>query len=132
MGRKIIFGQHGFDTTGSTNSYISKISDNNNTYYIRISILVDIDDIQSCKYENHRYELVIKDDGKYEWYVGSNPLTSFEQQFPFFPYEASSQPTEIILRLQKLEKENAMLLSHIETLMVTAGLRPFDADPIDK
>jgi hypothetical protein len=128
MGKKIIFGQCGYKEISSIPININKVI-NGKTHYIAAPLLIDIDDIQSCKYINDRYyELIIKDDGIYQWIV-DNALKEFEQQFLFFPYKAS-QPPEIILRLQKLEKENAMLLSHIETLLVSAGLRAFDADPL--
>jgi hypothetical protein len=58
----------------------------------------------------------------------------FENQFPHWPYSRKnndSKINEVLKRMDAIEAQNTILITHLEAICTTLGARAMDADPID-
>ena len=95
--------------------------------YLIEDLVINIKDIVQCRYDDHfrKYAVYCKDDS----YIITTPrLPDFEAMFPKFPYSTEKPVKE---RLAKLEREMAIVLSHVEAISIFLKIRLPTDDPLD-
>ena len=104
-----------------------RISNNHHFYGLKEDLIVDIKDVVTCKYDDpYKKYLIVCKDGSYV--ITTPRLPDFEAMFPKFPYYVNKPVGE---RLEKLEREMAIVLSHIEAISVFLKIRLPTDDPLD-